>query len=61
MQMNSNTENPIRNASARAMPLVLALPLVPSFIMKKSAVPKLPMMAKKAMATRYVMGRIIHP
>ena len=59
MQMKSNTENPMRKARARAMPLVLALPFVPSFIMKKSAVAKLAMMAKNAMATRYVMHLII--
>ena len=59
MQTNSSTDNPMRKASALAMPLVLALPLVPSFIMKKSAAPKLAMMAKKAMATRYVMHWII--
>ena len=41
------------------MLLVLALPFVPSFIMKKSAVAKLAMMAKNAMATRYVMRLII--
>ena len=59
MQTNSSTEKPIRKARALAMPLVLALPLVPSFIMKNSATARLAMMAKKAMATRYVMHRII--
>ena len=49
----------MRKARARAMLLVLALPFVPSFIMKKSAVAKLAMMAKNAMATRYVMRLII--
>lgn len=49
-------QNPTRNASARAMWLVLALPSRPSFIMKKSAVPRLPRMATNANATRYVMG-----
>ncbi len=61
MQTNSNTENPMRNASARAMLLVFALPLVPSFIMKNSAEARLPRMARKASATRYFMGRIIRP
>ena len=42
------------------MLLVLALPLVPSFIMKKSAAPKLPIMVRKAIATRYVMPVIIN-
>ena len=60
MQMNSKTDNPIRKAKARAMLLVLALPLVPSFIMKKSAAPKLPMMVRKAIATKYVMPVIIN-
>ena len=59
MQTNRSTEKPIRKASAFAMPLVLAFPLVPSLSMKKSAVPKLAMMAKNASATKYVMQRII--
>ena len=59
MQTNSSTDNPIRNASALAMLLVLALPLVPSLIMKNKAVAKLAMMAKKAAATKYVMPGII--
>ena len=42
------------------MLLVFALPWVPSFIMKKSAVARLARMAKKAMATKYVMQRIIN-
>jgi len=41
------------------MPLVLALPFAPSFSMKNSAVTKLARMAKKAMATKYVMLKII--
>lgn len=41
------------------MLLVFAFPSVPSFIMKKSATAKLAMMAKKVIATRYVMHRII--
>lgn len=61
MQTNSNIENPTRNASARAMLLVLALPPVPSFIMKKSAEARLPRMAKNASATRYFMHGIIRP
>ena len=60
MQTNSSTDSPIRNASARAMLLVLDLPLVPSFNMKNRAAPKLPMMAKKAIATKYVMLGIIN-
>ena len=59
MQTNSSTEKPIRKASARAMLLVLALPLVPSFIMKNKAAARLAMMAKNASATRYVMLGII--
>lgn len=59
MQTNSSTENPMRKASAFAMPLVLAFPLVPSFNIKNSAAPRLAMMAKNAMVTRYVMHRII--
>ena len=59
MQTNSSTEMPIRKASARAMLLVLALPSVPSFIMKKSAAAKLAMIAKKANATKYVIQGII--
>ncbi len=59
MQTNSSTDNPIRNASAFAIPLVLALPWVPSFNMKNSAVARLARMAKNAMATRYVMRGII--
>ena len=59
MQTNSSTESPIRKASALAILLVLAFPFVPSFIMKKSAVAKLARIAKKAMATRYVMTKII--
>ena len=59
MHRNSSTENPMRKASARAMPLVLALPFAPSFIMKKSAVAKLATMAKNAIATKYVMREII--
>ena len=59
MQTNSSTESPIRKASALAILLVLAFPFVPSFIMKKSAVAKLARIAKKAMATRYVMTMII--
>ena len=42
------------------MLLVLDLPLVPSFNMKNRAAPKLPMMAKKAIATKYVMLGIIN-
>ena len=61
MQTNNNIENPTRNASARAMLLVLALPAVPSFIMKKSADAKLPRMAKNASATRYFMCGIMSP
>jgi hypothetical protein len=44
------------------MLLVLAFPSalsLPSFIMKNSAVARLARMAKKAMATKYVMSRII--
>ena len=44
------------------MLLVLALPFalsLPSFIMKNSAVAKLARMAKKAIATKYVMPVII--
>lgn len=52
MQINSKTEKPILKASARAMLLVFALPLVPSFIMKKSAAARLARMAKNASATR---------
>ena len=59
MQTNSSTEKPIRKASAFAMLLVLAFPLVPSFNMKKSAAARLAMMAKNAKATKYVMHRII--
>ena len=59
MQTKSSTDNPMRKAKALAMLLVLAFPLVPSFIMKKSAVARLARMAKNAMATRYVMLRII--
>ncbi|QJC57432.1 hypothetical protein HC248_02760 [Polaromonas vacuolata] len=55
MQTNSRTDSPIRTVSARAILLVLAFPLVPSFIMKKSAETKLPKMAKNANATRYFM------
>lgn len=51
MQINSKIENPTRNASARAMLLVLRLPSVPSFSMKKSADPKLARTAKNAKAT----------
>ena len=43
--MNSRIEKPTRNASARAMLLVLGLPSRPSRIMKNSAEPRLPMMA----------------
>lgn len=60
MHTNSSTENPIRKARAFAMPLVLAFPLVPSFNIKNSAAPRLAMMAKKAMATRYDMQSIIN-
>ena len=59
MQTNKNTDSPMRNARARAMLLVFAFPSVPSFIMKKSATARLAMMAKKAIATRYIMRRII--
>ena len=59
MQTNYSTEKPIRKASAFAMPLVLAFPLVPSLSIKNNAAPKLAMMAKNAMATKYVMQRII--
>ena len=59
MQTNKNTDSPMRNAKARAMLLVLAFPSVPSFIMKKSATARLAMMAKKAIATRYVINEII--
>ena len=59
--MNSSTENPTRKASARAMWLVLALPLVPSFIMKYRAAARLPRMAMKANAIRYDMIVIIRP
>ena len=59
MQTKSSTDNPIRKARALAMPLVLALPLVPSFIMKNSAVARLARMAKKAIAIKYVMTGII--
>jgi len=60
MHTNNTIENPTRNASARHMLLVLAFPFVPSFIMKKSAVAKLPSMAKNASATRYVINEIIN-
>ena len=60
MQMNNTTDKPMRNASAFAMLLVFALPSVPSFIMKKSAVARLARMAKKAIATKYVISRIIN-
>ena len=59
MQTNSTTDKPILKASALAMLLVFAFPFVPSFIIKKSAVARLARMAKKAMATRYVMTGII--
>lgn len=59
MQTKSRTEKPTLKAKARAMLLVLALPCVPSFIMKKSAHAKLPKMATKANAIRYDMPRII--
>lgn len=52
MQTNSKTENPTRNAKARAMLLVFRLPSVPSFIMKKSAEARLAMMAMNASATK---------
>ena len=61
MQTKSNTEKPTRNASARAMLLVFALPWVPSFIMKKSAEARLARIARNASATRYVMDWIISP
>ena len=51
MQINSKIENPTRNASARAMLLVLRLPSVPSFSMKKCADRKLARTAKNAKAT----------
>ena len=60
MHTNKSTDIPMRNASARAILLVLALPSVPSFIMKKSAAAKLAIMAKKATATKYVMHWIIN-
>ena len=41
------------------MLFVLALPWVPSFIMKNRAEPRLARMARKASATRYVMLGII--
>ena len=59
MHTNSSTDNPMRNAKALAMLLVLAFPLVPSLIMKKSAVAKLARMAKNATATKYVICGII--
>lgn len=59
MQINSSTEKPIRKASARAMLLVLALPSLPSFNMKKSAAARLARMAKNASATKYVISGII--
>lgn len=52
MQINSKTENPTRKAKARAMLLVLRLPSVPFFIMKKSAEARLAMMAMNANATK---------
>ena len=52
MQMNSRIENPTRIAYARTILLDLALPSCPSFIMKKSAEPRLTMMETKAKATR---------
>ena len=59
MQTNRSTDSPMRKARARAMLLVFAFPSVPSFIMKKSATAKLAMMAKKVIATRYVIHGII--
>ena len=56
MQINIRIENPTRNASARAMLLVLRLPSVPSFSMKKRADPKLARTAKNASATMYVIA-----
>ena len=41
------------------MLLVLGRPSCPSRIMKNSAEPRLPMMARKARITRYFMRRII--
>jgi hypothetical protein len=52
---------PDPEARARAMRLVLALPLVPSFIMKYRAAARLPRMAMKANAIRYDMNEIIRP
>ena len=59
MHTNSSTENPIRKAKALAMLLVLALPWVPSRIIKNKAVAKLARMAKNAAVTKYVMFGII--
>ena len=61
MQINSKTENPTRNANARAMPLDLAALVAsePPRIIKKSAAARLQSMATKANVTRIDMQRII--
>ena len=55
MHTNSRMEKPTRKASARAMLFVFGRPSCPSRIMKNSAEPRLPMIARKARITRYFM------
>ena len=61
MDKNSTMEKPTRKAKALAIPPEGCFPddFPLPFIMKNKAEAKLPKMAKNAIATRYVMCRII--
>jgi hypothetical protein len=59
MLAKRSIEMPTRMANAKAIFCALVFPLALFFIMKKSAVPKLPRMAMNARMTRYFMVRII--
>jgi hypothetical protein len=61
--MNSSTENPTRNANARAIlfafDLLSCLPVSPPLSMKYMAADRLPKIAKNPKIAIYVMSEII--